>query len=156
MKHKLYSVILGLFLCGVTSYTSTLRKPPNMRYKKHKIGHYSKTRNNPSSCIVTHVTLTCYQPVRSQCDKDPLTTSDGSRINLRHLKNGRVKWCAISRDLLYLFQPNKCHQIWIDGYGLYYVKDVMNKRFRHSVDILQHPANAQMIKKTNVKIKIFK
>ena len=31
-----------------------------------------------SSNVITHVTLTCYQPVKSQCDKEPLVTSDGS------------------------------------------------------------------------------
>lgn len=52
---------------------------------------------------VTHVKLTCYQPVKSQCNNQPLITADGSKINLHHLKNNKIKWCAISRDLLYLF-----------------------------------------------------
>lgn len=40
---------------------------------------------------ITHVTLTCYQPVKSQCDKNPLITADGSKINLHHLKNNKIK-----------------------------------------------------------------
>ena len=48
--------------------------------------------------ITTHVTLTCYQPVKSQCNNQPLVTADGSKINLHHLKRGRIKWCAVSRD----------------------------------------------------------
>ena len=40
---------------------------------------------------ITHVTLTCYQPVKSQCDNKPLVTADGSKINLHHLKHNKIK-----------------------------------------------------------------
>ena len=46
---------------------------------------------------ITHVKVTCYQPVEAQCDSDPLTTADGSKIDLHKLKKGDVKWCAISQ-----------------------------------------------------------
>lgn len=39
---------------------------------------------------VTHVKLTCYQPVKSQCNNQPLITADGSKINLHHLKTNKV------------------------------------------------------------------
>lgn len=103
---------------------------------------------------VTHVTLTCYQPVRSQCNDDPLTTADGSKINLHHLKAGRVKWCAVSRDLLWLFPKGKPKRVFIEGYGIYLVKDVMNKRHHHRVDILIHPKDTKRISISNVKVKI--
>lgn len=103
---------------------------------------------------VTHVTLTYYQPVKAQCNSEPLVTADGSKINLRHLKQGRIKWCAISRDLLWLFPKGKPKRIYIDGFGMYYVKDVMNRRFTHSVDILVHPKDSKRIKLNKVKIKI--
>lgn len=111
-----------------------------------------------SSCLqartITHVTLTYYQPVKEQCDSSPLVTSDGSKINLRHLKTGRIKWCAISRDLLWLFPKNKPKRILIEGYGIYEVKDIMNKRHTHRVDILIHPKNTKRISINNVKITI--
>ena len=103
---------------------------------------------------VTHVTLTYYQPVKGQCDSKPLITADGSKINLNHLKSGKIRWCAISRDLLYLFPKGKPKRIYIEGFGTYQVRDVMNRRFRHSVDILIHPKNSKRIKVNNVKIKI--
>lgn len=103
---------------------------------------------------VTHVTLTYYQPVREQCDNKPLVTADGSKINLNHLKSGKIRWCAISRDLLYLFPKGKPKRIYIEGFGTYQVRDVMNRRFRHSVDILIHPKNSKRIKLNKVKIKI--
>lgn len=103
---------------------------------------------------VTHVTLTYYQPVKEQCDSKPLITADGSKINLNHLKSGKIRWCAISRDLLYLFPKGKPKRIYIEGFGTYQVRDVMNRRFNHSVDILIHPKNSKRIKLNKVKIKI--
>lgn len=103
---------------------------------------------------VTHVTLTYYQPVKEQCDSKPLITADGSKINLNHLKSGKIRWCAISRDLLYLFPKGKPKRIYIEGFGKYQVRDVMNRRFHHSVDILIHPKNSKRIKLNKVKIKI--
>lgn len=104
----------------------------------------------------THVTLTYYQPVKAQCNSEPLVTSDGSKINLHHLKNNRIKWCAISRDLLWLFPKDKPKKIYIEGFGTYEVRDVMNKRYNHCVDILIHPKDGKRIKQDKVKIKILK
>ena len=102
------------------------------------------------------MTLTCYQPVKSQCDSKPLVTSDGSKINLRHLKRGGIKWCAISRDLLYLFPKNRPKRVSIEGYGIYEVKDVMNRRHKHRIDILIHPKDSKRISIRNVKVRILK
>ena len=104
----------------------------------------------------THVTLTCYQPVKSQCNNQPLITADGSKINLHHLKNNKIKWCAVSRDLLWLFPKNKPKKVYIEGYGIYEVRDVTNKRFKHRIDILIHPKDSKRISINNVKVKILK
>lgn len=109
-----------------------------------------------SKAQVTHVTLTYYQPVKEQCNSDPLVTADGSKINLHHLKQGKIKWCAISRDLLWLFPKNRPKRIYIDGFGIYQVRDIMNKRWNHRVDILIHPKDSKRIKLEKVKIKILK
>lgn len=103
---------------------------------------------------ITHVTLTCYQPVKSQCDSKPLVTADGSKINLTHLKQNKIKWCAISRDLLYLFKKDKPRKVYIEGFGVYEVKDVMNKRHNHRIDILIHPKDSKRISINYVKVKI--
>lgn len=103
---------------------------------------------------ITHVKVTCYQPVEAQCDSDPLTTADGSKIVLHKLKKGDVKWCAISRDLLWLFPKDKPKRVHIEGYGIYEVRDVMNKRFNHRVDILIHPSEKANISEENVKMTI--
>lgn len=109
-----------------------------------------------SKAQVTHVTLTYYQPVKAQCNNEPLVTADGSKINLHHLKQGRIRWCAISRDLLWLFPKNRPKRIYIDGFGVYQVRDVMNKRWNHRVDILIHPKDSRRIKLEKIKIRILK
>ena len=109
-----------------------------------------------SKNVITHATLTYYQPVKEQCDKQPLITADGSKINLHHLKNNRIKWCAISRDLLWLFPKNKPKRVYIEGFGIYEVKDVMHKRHNHCIDILIHPKDTRRVKLEKVKVKILK
>lgn len=109
-----------------------------------------------SKNIITHVTLTYYQPVKEQCNSQPLITADGSKINLHHLKQGKIKWCAISRDLLWLFPKNKPKRIYIEGFGIFQVRDIMNKKWNHRVDILIHPKDSRRIKLEKVKIKIIK
>lgn len=105
---------------------------------------------------VTHVTLTYYQPVKEQCNAQPLITSDGSKISLNHLKRGSIKWCAISRDLLWMFPKGKPKRVYIEGFGVYEVRDVMNKRYNHCIDILIHPKDSRRIKKPGVKVRILR
>ena len=107
-----------------------------------------------SKNIITHVTLTYYQPDKEQCNSQPLITADGSKINLHHLKQGKIRWCAISRDLLWLFPKNKPKRIYIEGFGIFQVRDIMNKKWNHRVDILIHPKDSRRIKLEKVKIKI--
>ncbi|MCD8206946.1 MAG: hypothetical protein LUD72_03315 [Bacteroidales bacterium] len=104
--------------------------------------------------IVTHVTLTCYQPTENQCNDDPLTTADGSKIDVEELKNGNIKWVAVSRDLLYLFPKGKPKRVLIDGYGEFEVHDTMNKRWNHRVDILVSPDETAMLREDDIKVTI--
>ena len=103
------------------------------------------------SLFTTHVTITTYNAVRSQCDSSPLITADGTKIDHRKLKSGEQKIVAISRDLLYAIPLGSV--IDIEGYGKYEVRDTMNSRFNHSIDILQHPSKKNF-KKNNIKIKL--
>ena len=149
MNKLLYS-FLGFVLGCMVTYTILPRKHLTVVLKSpRRVHHVIK-----DIAITSHVTLTCYQPLVSQCDNDPLTTSDGSKINLKHLKGGKIKWCAISQDLLYLFPKDKPKRIFVEGYGIYEVKDVMNRRHKHKVDLLIHPKNSMRINIENVKIKI--
>lgn len=99
--------------------------------------------------FITHVTLTTYNPVKGQCDDTPLITADGTKIDLDKLKKGEIKYCAVSPDLLWCL-PFKT-RLYIEGHGVYEVRDTMNKRFDHCIDILQH-TDKKNFKKTKIKV----
>ena len=103
--------------------------------------------------FITHVTLTTYNAVVSQCDGNPLITADGTKIDVKKLKKGTIKYCAVSRDLLrYIPYGSVIH---IEGHGFYEVRDTMNKRFSRYIDILQHKSQKNF-KKSNVRVVVIK
>ena len=113
----------------------------------------TSSKNNSKSSFTTHVTVTTYNAVRSQCDKTPTITADGTRIDHKKLKDGKQRIVAISRDLLHEIPLGST--ILIEGYGYYEVRDTMNSRFNHCIDILQHPSKKNF-KKKKIKIKLVK
>ena len=86
------------------------------------------------------VTATVYNPVKGQTDDSPLATADGSKIDLKKLKKKRIKWIAVSRDLLKDYEYGAKVKITCTSYpginGTYEVHDTMNKRFSNRIDIL--------------------
>lgn len=153
MVRKYLMLIIGFIIGSCLNYIITSRNKTIVKIKHVIVIRYI---TKEIECVTTHVTLTCYQPLVSQCDNEPLITADGSKINLKKLKSGHIKWCAISKDLLYLFPKDKHRRIFIEGFGIYEVRDVMNSRHKHKVDLLIHPKNSMRIKLNNVKIKILK
>ncbi len=103
--------------------------------------------------FVTHVTLTTYKAVASQCDSTPLITADGTKIDLKKLKKGKIKYCAVSRDLLWCIPLGSV--VHIEGHGYYEVRDTMNERFDHYIDILQHTSQKNF-KKSKVRVEVVK
>lgn len=103
------------------------------------------------SLFTTHVTITTYNAVMSQCDRSPLITADGTKIDHNKVKSGKQKIVAISRDLLYAIPLGSV--IYVEGHGYYEVRDTMNSRFKHRIDILQH-SSKKNFKKNNIKIKL--
>ena len=101
--------------------------------------------------FITHVTITTYNAVRSQCDRSPLITADGTKIDHNKVKSGEQKIVAISRDLLYAIPLGSV--IYVEGHGYYEVRDTMNSRFKHRIDILQH-SSKKNFKKDKIKIKL--
>ena len=84
------------------------------------------------------IKATYYNPTSGQCDKTPLITGSGYKINLTKLKNKEIKVVALSRDLLkqypygstiYVHQP-------VHLRGTYKVEDTMNSRFKNRIDFL--------------------
>ena len=103
--------------------------------------------------FITHVTLTTYNATKAQCDNNPNKTANGTIIDHKKLKQGKLRYCAISRDLLWCIPMGSI--IYIDGHGRYEVVDTMNARFKHYVDILQHHTKKNF-KKEKIKIVLVK
>lgn len=120
--------------------------------------NYSTVKIKQSPFIQLDRATTYYCNV-SQCDNDPLTTADGSIINPIELKNNKIRWCALSRDLIWDEYRQTIHKQGFRGLfefgdtivvksnlnpqinGKWVVHDTMNKRYKNSIDFLIHPDN---------------
>ena len=74
---------------------------------------------------VRKVTVTFYTLSKSECDNTPYVNAIGKRPVI-----GRD--VAVSRDLIYLLGK----YVYIEGFGVRKVTDLMNARFKNRVDIL--------------------
>jgi len=75
---------------------------------------------------VRMVTVTAYNPTTDQCDADPLIAA-----SMRKVRSGTI---AVSRDLFdqgWVFG----RKVRIEGYGIFEINDLMNKRFSQRIDI---------------------
>lgn len=95
-------------------------------------------------CDTVHLErATTYQPTESQCDSNPLTTADGSKINPDYYQ----KWVALSRDLLSRwggqFNYGDTLEIYSASHpnlnGEWVVRDCMASRYKMSIDFLLEP-----------------
>jgi hypothetical protein len=103
---------------------------------------------------IIELTGSVYNATVKQCDADPLTTASTSKINLKKLKKGQIRWVALSRDLLKRWggKIDYNDSIYIIGgekEGWWVVKDCMNKRYKNRVDFLTYKEKRF---KENVKI----
>ena len=95
-----------------------------------------------ASKIAFNVTVTTYNPTRSQTDSTPDITADGTRI--KPWKATQYRYVALSRDLLSRWGGPFDYGDYIviegteDGKwdGLYQVRDTMNPKWVKRVDIL--------------------
>ena len=141
MKAKLIVISIGLsMLIFCINY-----KPIKPFKKLNRI-----RLNRPIKSEFIHIDrATTYNPVPSQCDNDPLTTADGSRINLTKLKNQSLRWCALSRDFIArwggLFDYGDTIQVGSftspQINGLWVVRDCLNARYKNSLDFLFDASN---------------
>lgn len=106
---------------------------------------YTDKKPVPKKRGPREVTITKYHPVASQTDDTPLQTADLSKISMAKLYRGKIKWVAVSRDLLKEYGYGSKIRISTgdpDIDGVYEVHDTMNPRFMARVDILSHPKHA--------------
>lgn len=101
----------------------------------------ARSKQEKSLNETIEVTATMYYAVAGQCDSDPLTTADGSKINPRSASDH--KWIAMSRDLIERWGGDFAYgdKVLIEGAGhkdgIYEVHDTMNKRFTNKIDFLE-------------------
>ena len=87
------------------------------------------------------VTVTMYNPARSQTDSTPNETADGTIINPK--RASEYRYVALSRDLIARWGGpfNYGDYVMIKGTigydGVYQVKDTMSPKFINRVDILR-------------------
>lgn len=120
------------------------------------INHSIKIESYPFIEIERATTYYCEE---SQCDNDPFTTADGSVIDVDKLKRNKLRWCALSRDLIWDEHRQGIYDKGFRGLyefgdtifilsksnpqisGMWVVHDVMNERYLNSIDFLIHPDN---------------
>jgi 3D (Asp-Asp-Asp) domain-containing protein len=97
------------------------------------------------------VTVTTYAPVPSQTDATPFITASGFKLNPKNPRKHRI--IAISRDLKQKLRFGQYVRIEGTGQydGIYVVHDLMNKRFKHRIDILLNPSDKPTMFK-NIKL----
>jgi len=72
-----------------------------------------------------YVTVTAYSANRRRCDSTPHLTA--------FMTKPRVGTVAISRDLLRQYSPGD--RVYLKGFGVFIVNDLMNARFEKRVDV---------------------
>lgn len=90
------------------------------------------------------VSLTTYTTDISETDSFPLITASGLRLDSVNPKKNRI--IAISRDLQKLFSFGDKVVLRNAGKfnGIWFIHDLMNKRFKNKIDILINPNEPQM------------
>lgn len=85
------------------------------------------------------VTMTTYTIDASQTDETPLETASGFKLDENNPKKHRV--IAVSRDLKKKLKFGEKVRVSNAGKynGTYYVRDLMNPRWKNKIDILINP-----------------
>lgn len=119
---------------------------------------------------------TRYNPTPAQCDANPFNTADGTYIDPTKLRNEEIRWCALSWDLMDDAYRRKVRNedwawrgtikfgdtIYVESEskpfinGKWVVHDVMNGRYRKSIDFLVHQSNMNPRLGVCKDVKIFK
>lgn len=121
--------------------------PYELKREEKKVNEFIKT------ITPDIVTLTTYKAVEGETDSTPLVTATGFKINPNNARKHRI--IAVSRDLKRKWGMNaKVRIVGAGKYdGTYYVRDLMNSRYRKRIDILIGHKDKQTKLK---KIKVYK
>jgi hypothetical protein len=130
-------VIVSIILNKIIKHSDLIIENLNKLLKEEPILSIDTTN------ITMEVYATYYNAVAAQCDKSPLITADGSKIDLKKVKDGEIRWLAVSQDLLkrkggpfrfgdtlYIFHRDPYFK------GKWIIHDCMNSRFTKRIDFL--------------------
>ena len=112
-----------------------------------KIERISQEMNTIKKRLNTTVTLTAYSPREQETDDTPYKTACATKV-----KAGTV---AVSHDLFWAGYA--CgRKIYIEGYGIFTVNDLMNERYKNRIDIFYWDTEQAYAfgKKENVRVNI--
>ncbi len=133
VPEKRWEILVCLVAFIVTLYLAPwdhiIKKRPDdqtLREIRWELGQIRGQLDSLSSRYAERVTVTGYNSTKEQTDSTPRITA----INT-DCREGIV---AVSRDLMergWTFGS----KIWLEGYGVYTIEDVMNSRHRNHVDI---------------------
>lgn len=143
MKTAIISIlILSLITIGVGIYFLKNGRVELVRPKADEI-ELSQCYYAYAPDTISLIRATTYNPVASQCDSNPLHTADGSYIDLDRLKSKKIRWCALSSDLLKVFDYGDTIEVYSEKHkqinGYWVVHDCMAKRWELSIDFLMLP-----------------
>ena len=107
MKRELLIFLGGATWAIFVFWTFGLLVGPEKEIVHKEPGHFVETQVIHDTLFIVkewppvlQLTGTTYQPTVAQCDSTPFNTADGSFINAVELQYRKLRWCAVSRDLL--------------------------------------------------------
>ena len=135
MKHNKY-VGIGVALFFVVGAYFILRPGDKTRAIAMKYPFVLKSMNK--------VSLTTYKTDTAETDSTPLITASGFKLDSLNPKKHRV--IAISRDLKELFSFGDKVKLTNAGIfnGIWFIHDLMNKKYKNKIDILINPSDRQI------------
>lgn len=135
-NNKLVGLGLGLVIIIVVVGYFILNPGKQPKYLVHRYPF--------SLDVFKQVSLTTYTTDSNQTDSTPLITASGFKLDSLNPKKHRV--IAISRDLKELFSfGDKVILSNAGKYnGIWFIHDLMNKKWKNKIDILINPNDLQM------------
>ena len=93
---------------------------------------------------LSKVSLSTYKTATAETDSSPLVTASGFKLDSVNPMKHRV--IAISRDLKELFSFGDKVKLSNAGKfnGIWFIRDLMNKKYKNKIDILINPSDRQI------------
>jgi len=124
-------LIVWSMILALAFYFTMVQIEDNNTHLEYKITELeNQIKQNKVEVIdrLKQLHVTSYSPTKSQCDADPHITA-----SMLPVKEGTI---AVSRDLFndgWVF--GRC--VYIEGLGVYEIRDLMNKRYTNRIDIFR-------------------